>query len=94
MKRSYSRSFWCVTAALAVCTGLLGYQIVDGLIRGVIVAFSRVGPCATYTLLEQPKQYWMTLIWLAIVEIFLIAMTLGVAWISNEIAKNERSRKV
>ncbi|WPN96460.1 hypothetical protein [Pseudomonas sp. MUP55] len=90
MKRSDSRSFWCITAVLIVVVGLLGYQIVDGLIRGVIVAFSRVGPSTTYTLLEQPKQYWMTLGWLAIVEAFLIAMTLGVAWISSAISKNEK----
>ncbi|KMT57138.1 hypothetical protein [Pseudomonas fildesensis] len=91
MKRSQSRSFWCITAVLTVIVGLLGYQIIDGLTRGVVVAFSRVGPSITYTLVEQPKQYWFNIIWLAGIEIFLIAVTLVTAWIAREMAKNERS---
>ncbi len=91
MKRSNSRSFWCITAALTFIVGLSGYQIVDALIRGVVVAFSRVGPSASYTLLGEPKQYWTNLIWLAIFEVVFIALTLGTAWIAREMAKAERS---
>nr|WP_314569229.1 hypothetical protein [uncultured Pseudomonas sp.] len=91
MKRSGSWSFWCITAVLTVIVGLLGYQIIDGLIRGVVVAFSRVGPSITYTLEGQSKQYWATIVGLAVVEFFLIALTFGTAWISREMAKIERS---
>ena len=51
-----------MTAVMTFIVGLSGYQIIDGLIRGVIVAYSRVGPSTTYTLVAQPKQYWVTLI--------------------------------
>ena len=91
MKRSDSRSFWIMTAVMTLIVGLLGYQIIDGLIRGVVVSHSRVRPSITYTLVAQPKQYWAPLIWLAIVETFLIAVTLGNAWISREIDKTEKS---
>lgn len=91
MKRSESWSFWCIAAVLTVVVGLLGYQIIDGVIRGVTVAFSRVGPSTTYTLVGQPKQYWLTLIGLAVVETFLIVLTLGIVWLARKIAKSERS---
>ena len=91
MKRSDSRSFWIMTAVMTLIVGLLGYQIIDGLIRGVVVSHSRVRPSITYTLVAQPKQYWVTLIWLVIVEIFFIALTLGTAWLAREIAKTEKS---
>lgn len=41
MKRSDSRPFWIMTAVMTFIVGLSGYQIIDGLIRGVIVAYSR-----------------------------------------------------
>ncbi|WP_242199219.1 MULTISPECIES: hypothetical protein [unclassified Pseudomonas] len=90
MKRSDSRSFWYITALLTVIVGLSGYQIIDGLIRGVVVSFSRVGPSITYTLAGQPKHYWFTLSWLAAIETFLIALTLFTAWVAREMGKNER----
>ena len=93
MKRSDSFSLWCITAVLVVVVGLHGYLIVEGIIRGVAVSYSRLGPSTTYTLAGQPKMYWFTLIWNAMVEVLYIAMTVGAAWIAREWDKNERPRK-
>lgn len=88
MKFSDSWQLWFIAAFLAVMVGLLGYQIVDGLIRGVVVAFSRVGPSTAYSLVDQPKQYWLTLVGLAAVEIVLIVLTVGTAWMARKINRS------
>ena len=93
MKRSDSFWFWCIAAVMIVIAGLQAYLIVDGLIRGVAVSHSRVGPSRTYTLVSQPKMYWFTIIWGVIVETMLIVMTLAAAWFAREIDKNERPGK-
>lgn len=93
MRRSDSFSFWCITAVMVVVAGLHGYLIVEQLLRGVAVSYSRVGPSTTYTLAGQPKMYWFTLIWNAMVEVLFIAIALGAAWVAREWDRNERSRK-
>ena len=93
MRLSGSRSLWCITAVFIVMVGLQGYLIIDGLIRGVAVSYSRVGPSITYTLLGQPKLYWFTLIWSAIIEAVFIAMTFGMAWLARQMSKTERVQK-
>ena len=78
---------------MVVIAGLHGYLMVEALLRGVAVSYSRIGPSTTYTLAGQPKMYWFTLIWNAMIEVLLIAVTLGVAWVAREWDRNERSRK-
>lgn len=93
MRLSDSRSLWCITSALIFVVGLHGYLIVDGLIRGVAISYSRVGPSITYTLVGQPKLFWFTIIWNVVCEAVFITLTLGMAWAAREMSKNERPKK-
>lgn len=93
MRLSETRSLWCTTAVLIVIVGLQGYLIVDGLVCGLTVSYSRVGPSITYTRLVQPKLYWFTIVRYTIFEAVFIAMTLGMAWGAREMSKNEHSKK-
>ncbi|MDU9042799.1 hypothetical protein NHG97_29340 [Pseudomonas corrugata] len=84
---SHQWQLWFIAVVLVVVVGLLGYQLVDGLIRGVVVAYSRVGPSTAYSLAVQPKQYWFTMGGLAIVEIALVLLTAGTVWLAKKITR-------
>lgn len=85
MKRSTSIQLWLIVCLLAGVGALLGYQLVDGLNRGVVVSSSRVGKAAVYSLENEPRLYWFTIAWRCAIETVLIILTLGTAWLARKV---------
>lgn len=86
VKRSTSIQLWLIVCLLAGVVALLGYQLVDGLNRGVVVSSSRVGKAAVYSLENEPKLYWFTIAWLCVIETVLLILTLGTSWLAVKVS--------
>ena len=85
MKLSSRGQLWLIAALLAAVAGLMGYQLVDALRRGVVLAFSRVGHSTAYALADQPKQYCLTVVGLATIATTLIVLTAVTAHVARKL---------
>ncbi|RON59070.1 hypothetical protein [Pseudomonas frederiksbergensis] len=74
-----------VSIMVIVAASLLGYMVIAGLIEGRISNMSRGASYEVYSLAQQPRHFWFTIIghtfWVSV----LITMGVGTIWLVRKI---------
>ena len=76
-------TYWLTVLVALLITFAIGlsiWMLVDSWISGSITTNNR-GPRSTYTLAQQPQQFWFEFVWQSVGTVFLLAVGVFGVWI-------------